>query len=204
MSDALNYLSLFGIAVLVAAIGAFPLGLVNLSVLKLASEKQINRSRQMAFGAALVEVLFSLTALVGTITFISKISGSLKFKILIAIVLLITAFTFFKKKKAKHNSTKTKFSGLLTGVFYNLISLQVFAYWIFAIAFLSGLTQIPQTLQSILVFVTAVFITKVLVLEFYVFIGSRAIKRTEKIEKNMNKIIGSVIFISAIVQIIKL
>ncbi len=51
------------IGALATTIGAVPFGLANLSVVDVAIKANIRKSMSVAFGAAIIEIVFALTAL---------------------------------------------------------------------------------------------------------------------------------------------
>lgn len=187
-----------------AIIGGLPFGLVNLTVLNVTFEKGSRVAIKMAHGAALVEVVFGLTALLAGGVLASYIEGNVIISYSAAAVLIIGGVFFILKKQRSSNSRVSGSSGFLKGILLNLVNIQVFLFWILAIAFLSSRELLQYDLLSILLFVSGIWLGKMAVLWMYMNLSNRYLSRSRIISKNINTIIGIVLFGLAFFQILKI
>lgn len=187
-----------------AIIGGLPFGLVNLTILNVTFEKGSRVAIKMAHGAALVEVVFGLTALLAGGVLASYIEGNVIISYSTAAVLIIGGVFFILKKQRSSNSRVSGSSGFLSGILLNLVSIQVFLFWILAIVFLSSRELLQYNLLSILLFVSGIWLGKMAVLWMYMNLSNRYLSRSRLISKNINTIIGIVLFGLAFVQVLKI
>ncbi len=193
---------LIGIAA--AVTGALPFGLVNLTVLNVSYERGAGNAVRIAYGAAFIEVLFGLSAILAGSLVYKHIEGNTTINYIIVAILSGAGILFFIKKQRHDLSRNMGYSGFFKGVFLNLISIQVFLFWILAIAFLSSKHLLPHTLTSVLVFITGIWIGKMAVLLSYIILGKKILSNSRIISKNINRIIGIVLFGMAFVQVLKI
>lgn len=193
-----------GIAFIATLIAAIPFGLVNLSVMSLALKKGKNNARKTAFGAGIIEILFAIIATTSlSFTNLSTLNSNTA-SYSIAVILLITSISFFFKKSNVNKNKTIEGKYFLKGIFFNFISLQVLAFWFAAIAFLISKNIEFKNMIKVTIFLITIFLTKILVLEAYIQLGNKVIKTQGIVEKNINKIIGSVLIATAFFQIIKI
>jgi threonine/homoserine/homoserine lactone efflux protein len=186
-----------------AIVGALPFGLVNLTVLNVTFEKGNGAAIKIAHGAALVEVVFGITALFAGGMLASHIEGNIIVSYITAGVLIIGGVFFVLKKQRISDQRETSFSGFLKGMLLNLVSIQVFLFWILAITFLSSRELLQYDLLSILFFVSGIWLGKMAVLWMYMNLSNRILSRSRIISKNINTIIGIVLIALAFVQFLK-
>ena len=187
-----------------AILGGLPFGLVNLTVLNVTFEKGNRAAIKIAHGAAIVEVIFGLTALLAGGLLASYIEGNVIISYSTAAVLILGGIFFILKKQRSSNTRETGSSGFLKGILLNLVSIQVFLFWILAIAFLSSRELLQYDLLSILLFVSGIWLGKMAVLWMYMNLSNRYLSRSRIISKNINTIIGIVLFGLAFFQILKI
>lgn len=188
------------------SIGALPFGLVNLSVVEETVKRNVRSSMPLAYGAAFVEIIFAVAAIFAG-TLMSDFLGENKtVKIIILVVLIVSGiFFWFKKGKMVQNKKYGDvWNGFLKGAFLNLISIQVFLFWLFAIAILSAKDLLPESSIQVSLFVTGVGIAKISVLFIYAQLGQKVAYKFMFFSQNINRIIGVVLFAAALIQIIKL
>ena len=200
----INYLFLLIMGMGAAIIGGLPFGLVNLTVLNVTFERGNRAGIKVAHGAALVEVVFGLTALFAGGLLASYIEGNLIISYATAAVLIIGGIFFILKKQGSSTTRETGSSGFLKGVLLNLVSIQVFLFWILAIAFLSSRELLQYDILSTLLFVSGIWLGKMAVLWMYMNLSNRILSRSRIITKNINTIIGIVLFGLALFQILKI
>jgi threonine/homoserine/homoserine lactone efflux protein len=142
----IDYLIILFLGMGAAIVGALPFGLVNLTVLNVTFERGNRAAIKIAHGAALVEVVFGLTALFAGGMLARHIEGN-------AIVSYTTAGVL-----------------IIGGVF----------------------------------FVSGIWLGKMAVLWMYMNLSNRILSRSRIISKNINTIIGIMLFGLAFVQVLKI
>ena len=200
----INYLFLLIMGMSAAIVGGLPFGLVNLTVLNVTFEKGSRVAIKIAHGAAIVEVLFGLTALLAGGLLASYIEGNIIISYATAVVLIIGGAFFILKKQGSNTTREAGSSGFLKGALLNLVSIQVFLFWILAIAFLSSRELLQYDILSTLLFVSGIWLGKMAVLWMYMNLSNRILSRSRIISKNINTIIGIVLFGLAFFQILKI
>ena len=199
----IDYLIILLLGMGAAIVGALPFGLVNLTVLNVTFERGNGAAIKIAHGAALVEVVFGTTALFAGGMLASHIEGNIIVSYITAGVLIIGGVFFVLKKQRISDQRETSFSGFLKGMLLNLVSIQVFLFWILAITFLSSRELLQYDLLSILFFVSGIWLGKMAVLWMYMNLSNRILSRSRIISKNINTIIGIVLIALAFVQFLK-
>ena len=200
----INYLFLLIMGMSAAIVGGLPFGLVNLTVLNVTFEKGSRVAIKIAHGAAIVEVLFGLTALLAGGLLASYIEGNIIISYATSAVLIIGGVFFILKKQGSNTTREAGSSGFLKGALLNLVSIQVFLFWILAIAFLSSRELLQYDILSTLLFVSGIWLGKMAVLWMYMNLSNRILSRSRIISKNINTIIGIVLFGLAFFQILKI
>ena len=195
----------FLIGAAACAIGAVPFGLVNLSVVDVAINTNIRKSMPVAFGAAVVEILFALTALLAGTLFGNILGGNnwIKFGVL-AVLLAAGIYFWFKKNGTKSKESNGNPNGFFKGALLNLISVQVLLFWMVAITFLSVRDLIPASLLQFILFIVGVWLAKMTVLRSYAILGSKVVEKSQIISQNINRIIGVILVLVAVIQLIKI
>jgi len=199
----INIFILLFIGIITTMIGALPFGLVNLTILNVTFEQGNRPALNIAYGASLVEVLFGLTAILAGGLLSEYIEGNLIISYFIVAVLFAGGLFFIFRKQGAGSSRDTGYSGFFKGIFLNLVSLQVFLFWILAIAFISSRHLLHYDFLSILVFVSGIWFGKMLVLLLYIKFSKKIISSSGIISKNINTIIGIVLFGVAFIQLLK-
>lgn len=193
------------IAIAATIIGAVPLGLVNLSVVDAALKNDSRSATQIAHGASVVEIIFALVALLTGTKLSPVLEGNPLVRYFVFAVLLGSGlFFWFKKNRVKSNPESRKTTGFIKGILLNLISMQVLLFWLLAATVLSARQLIPSTFSEMLFFIAGVWLTKMAVLKAYAFLAKKVVSRAQKISGNVNRIIGVVLLLVAIVQFIKI
>ena len=198
----MNPIGIILLAIALSVIGALPFGLVNLSVLDTSYRQGKTKALGIAYGAALVEVIFGLSALMAGRTIIRFTEGSTLAGFLVVFIPAVTGAVFFLKGKKTSTIRKRGGAGFLQGVFLNLISIQVLMYWLLAIAFLHA-KQWTIEPRLYLFFGIGIWAGKMLVLWAYAYLSTFILSKSEAIASNVNRIIGSILLVTAIIQIIR-
>ena len=195
----------FLLALLATSIGAVPFGLVNLSVVDTALKNNPRGASQIAHGASVVEVLFALSSLLAG-TWLSRFfQGNASVKFFVFAVLIISGLFFWFKKNG--TSTKEKYGktfGFLKGAALNIVSIQVLLFWLLVATVLSAKQLLPSTLPEVIFFVAGVWLAKMAVLKIYAILAIKVLSRAQIISANVNRIIGVVLLLAAIIQLIKI
>ena len=199
----IDYLIILLLGMGAAIVGALPFGLVNLTVLNVTFKRGNGAAIKIAHGAALFEVVFGATSLFAGGMLASHIEGNIIISYITAGVLIIGGVFFVLKKQRISDQRETSFSGFLKGMLLNLVSIQVFLFWILAITFLSSRELLQYDLLSILFFVSGIWLGKMAVLWMYMNLSNRILSRSRIISKNINTIIGIVLIALAFVQFLK-
>ena len=200
----IDHIILLIIGMATSMLGALPFGLVNMTVLKVSLEQGSRPALHIAHGAALVEVLFGLTAILFGGLAAEHIEGN-QIVSYFTVGVLLAGGAFFTFKKQKSGITHdTGFSGFLKGIFLNLISIQVFIFWILAIAFLSSRQLIQFDAVSVLILIAGIWIGKMIVLILYLNLSKKILSGSQISSKNINRVIGIVLFLMALVQVFKI
>lgn len=200
----LHLISYFFIGTAACTIGALPLGLVNLSVADVAIKVNIRKSMSVAFGAAIVEILFALTALLAgsLLSNLIEANSVVKFSVL-AVLLFSGVFFWFKKNKVEITENQSTSNGFLKGAAMNLISIQVLLFWMLAIAFLSLKNLVPSSVLQMVLFVGGVWLAKVVVLWGYAILARKVAEKSAVFSANINRIIGGLLVLAALFQFMK-
>lgn len=199
-----NTLIYLFIGALVCTIGAVPLGLVNLSVVNVAVNTNIRKSMSVAFGAAIIEILFALAALFTGTLLENVLRGNIWFKIIVSGVLFAAGILFwFKKSKGTSQKIKPNSHGFLKGALLNFISIQVLLFWIVAVTFLTVRNILPTSFVQVFLFIIGVWIAKMAVLRIYAIPAKKVITKSQMLSQNINRIMGVMLIIIAFIQFLK-
>lgn len=202
MSNPITYMAIGFIA---SIIGALPFGLVNLTVLDVANKRGNRIAMNISHGAAVVEVLFALVAILAGSLIQQFINENIIIHYLIIAILFITGSLFIiKKRKALMREDNSGTYGFFKGVALNMVSFQVFLFWLIAITFLSSRQILEFNFIAISIFILGIWIGKMAVLYFYILLSNKIISKSRILSNNIDKIIGLVLFIIAAIQVIKL
>ncbi|HDR51484.1 MAG TPA: hypothetical protein ENN90_07680 [Mariniphaga anaerophila] len=193
------------IAIAATIIGAVPFGLVNLSMVNVALKNDSHGAVQIAHGASVVEVIFALAALLTGAKLSPVLEGNPVVRYFVFAVLLGSGlFFWFKKNREKTKPDNRKSSGFFKGIILNLVSIQVLLFWLLAATVLSAKQLIPSVFSEMLFFVAGVWLAKMAVLWAYAFLAKKVVSHAQKISSHINRIIGVVLMVVAVVQLFKI
>jgi len=193
----------YTIGLLACIIGALPFGLVNLSVVDISINQSERNALSFSIGASIVEIIFALAAIILGQQFYNLLENNKLIEIGIILILIISAYYFFRKNYKENVAPNYKVPFMLKGILFNLISIQVLLYWFLAIAFIENIGSIHFNTLYLAVFVLGVGSGKMFTLLFYRLISRQVKKKASKISKKINVIIGSLLIFAAIFQIFK-
>ena len=199
----MNLLYIIPLAILVTIIGAVPLGLVNLTVLDASYRKGKVAAMYISHGAALIEVLFGLTALMAG-SLIGQFTRNHQFvHTLVLILPAIIGVVFLMKKNRSETNIIGKQQGFLRGMMLNLVSIQVFLYWLFAMTYLNTVWNPDYNILSLSLFAAGIWLGKMGVLWAYALFSRKIFTRMGFLSRNINRIIGIVLLLTVFLQLIK-
>jgi len=200
-----NLITNLFIALAATAIGAVPLGLVNLSVMDATLKNDTHGATQIAHGASVVEVFFALSTLLAGAKLSPIFEGNPVVRYFVFAVLLVSGlFFWFKKNIEKPRKEPVKSYGFMKGALLNIVSIPVLMFWLLVATVLSAKQLLPVTFTEILIFLSGVWLAKMGVLKGYAFLSSKVVQHAHKVSSNVNQIIGVVLLMVAIIQLIRL
>jgi len=199
----MNLLYIIPLAILIAIIGALPFGLVNLTVLDTSYRKGKVAAMYISHGAALIEVLFGLTALMAGSLIGQFIRNHQFVQTLVLIVPAVIGVVFLLKKNHSETKKSEKKQGFLQGMMLNLISIQVLLYWLFAMTYLNTIWNPDYNVLSLSLFAAGIWLGKMGVLWTYALFSRRIFTRMGFLSRNINRIIGMVLLLTVVLQLIK-
>jgi threonine/homoserine/homoserine lactone efflux protein len=200
----LNQLTHLGFGFFVSVIGALPFGLVNLSVLDAANRMNNRVALSISHGAAIVEVLFGLIAIYAGSIIHQFISENSIINYISIAVLGLAGIIFLAKRRNIKSPGQSKSSGFFKGALLNIISFQVLIFWLVAVAFLSSKQIMDYHFTTILVFVIGIWIGKMTVLWLYIQLSNKIVSKSKIMSNNMDRILGFILFVIALIQIVRL
>lgn len=201
ISNALIY---FFIGFLVTVLGALPLGLVNLSVLNESINKRPQQAMLLAQGASLVEVVYGTIAFLAGKILMNFISNNPLVKWLAIGLIFFTALFFLLKKGNPPRQSEVAGNGFIKGIVLNLVSIQVFIYWLVAMTVALSLYLSKFGNEFAWFILAGIWPGKMAVLWMYKKIGEQINRREHQLSRYMNQIIGGILLIVAFIQIIKI
>ncbi|GEM_PF-772960 len=182
-------------------IGALPFGLVNLSVLQSAVNKGTRSTLSVSTGASVVEIGYGIVGIFAGKFIWEYTHNNLWFHIISSSILLVTGVAFFVRKSRFDFNRKPTFGGFSYGVLLNLLSLQVLAFWIIAGSILSSADFLPYTPATIAIFLAGIGVGKMGTLWAYAYFGEEIIGRSDRISRNINRLVGVILMaVAAIVM----
>jgi hypothetical protein len=119
-----------------------------------------------------------------------------------AVLVVSGLFFWFITNQQTTRKETGKSLGFLKGALLNIVSIQVLLFWLIVATVLSAKQLLPVTFSEILFFLTGVWLTKITVLKCYAFVAQMVAARAQKISVKINRIIGVVLLVVAIVQFI--
>jgi len=116
----------------------------------------------------------------------------------------VSGLIFLVKNQKSHSSGESGYLGFFKGALLNLISIQVFLFWMIALTYLSSKQLVQYDILSVLIFLFGIWIGKMTVLFLYMLLSKKIISHSQILSKNINRIIGFILFGVAILQTINM
>ena len=167
-----------GITLAITVLGALPFGLVNLSVLEISYQKGKAQGMKVAHGAAWVEVLYGLIALLSGSIIAKTIQDKPVFQYMSVWIPVIIGLVFLVKANKEKTEPGQHSNGFLKGMALNLLSVQVLLYWIAAMAWLNPGIYSSPNVMAWLSFALAVWCGKMGVLWLYAHYSSLILSKS--------------------------
>jgi threonine/homoserine/homoserine lactone efflux protein len=199
----MSYIVAFVTGIIVTAIGAFPFGLVNLSVLNISYRMGVREGMRIAHGAAVIEVLFGFTAVMAGVLLHRLYEENNYISYILVAILMVVGIFFLLKRNGAKETADNNLPPFVKGMFLNLISVQVLLYWIIAIAFLHDHYLFSNSASFIFMFLAGIWAGKMGVLWIFARSGRVILAKSNILSKNINRIIGSILIIAGIIQMLK-
>lgn len=195
--------------IVLAFVGAIPLGTVNLSVVYTTINQNKGNAMKIAYTAGIAEIILALLALHFGMLLVDFISGNLWIQATISAILFIVAFVLLRRKPAAidYEKSTARHKGYWSGFVLGLLNPPVLIYWVFVIGMLKG-TQISlQSLDSlslITIFLSGVYIGKLATLYLYSEMSTFLKNRITNAVFYINKAIGFILLVIVAIQLYKL
>jgi threonine/homoserine/homoserine lactone efflux protein len=199
----MNPFTVITTAIIITIIGALPFGLVNLTVLDISFHRNRIAALKVAHGAAWIEVLFGLTALIAGSLIAQYTRDHRVVQTLVLIIPALVGLAFLLKKNRSEAKTSKKDPGFLKGMMLNLISIQVLLYWLFAMTYFNTRWEPEFNILFIALFALGIWIGKMGVLWVYALLSQKIFSRFGFLAKNINRVIGVVLLITVFIQFFK-
>ena len=212
----MNFILYFFTGLLVAIIGALPLGTVNVAVINTTIKENIASALKIVFPAAVGELFLIFFAICYFKTIQSFISENSWLEYLIVLILLVLGciLIFGKKNCIKDEQGECivtnksfQFPKEAIGFLLGLFNPTVLIYWLLAISFLST-KMIPLHLDTaislLFLFFSGAFIGKSVTLYAYGKCSNLLKMKIKGITTIINKVIGSLLLIAGMIQLLKL
>lgn len=212
----MNLILYTGVGFLTAFIGALPLGTVNVSVINTTIKEDIVSALKIVYPAAIAELALIFLAMMYHKIIQTFINENLWVEYSIVAILIVIGFVFlFGKKDCIKDDTgecivvKKRFqlSKPILGFTLGLFNPAVLIYWLLVISFLDKKMipiQLNMSIFLVLLFFTGAFIGKSLTLYGYGKFSNVLKMKMKGITAVINKVIGSVLCLIAIIQFTKL
>ena len=203
----LNLLLAFGVGWLASFLGTLPFGPINLSVVDTTINKSFQAAIWMSVAAALVEIGQSFVALHCNFFINSYLETSPVVKVAALILFLVLGIVFFLKKSKpqdEESAETKKGNSFIKGFFIALVNPQAIPFWIFVLAYLDSAQMIHLDtslgIQIIIGFLLGVSVGKFSALLLFGILSRFIRNKTASLSLWMNKIIGSILILIAIIQ----
>lgn len=196
----------FFIGTVATAIGALPPGASNLAVVKTTAEENIKASLNISYGAALGEIIIALLALCFGMMAQTIYENNIWIQITFSVIMASLGIYFISKRQFAEENGRFKTTKFVRGFFFGVINPPVLIYWIALFSMLSGYFSIHDgsPWPVLILFFSGVFIGKTATLYGYARLSKYIIAKNGHFKSMLNRIIGVVLIVLAVVQGVKL
>lgn len=191
-------------------LGTLPFGPINLSVVDTTIKKNLQAGLWFALAAAIVEIGQSFVAIHCSMFITDFLKSSPWLSIGIALLFIVLGILFFFKKSIQNNdpAKKKKGNSFIRGILISIVNIQAIPFWIFVLTYLDTVQMIHldtgQQLNFILLFLVGVALGKFLALLLFGVLSEAISKRTNFLNKWMNKILGGIFIFIGLLQFVQL
>ena len=196
------------IGVITAILGALPLGATNIAVINTTLKQNTKQAFKISLAAGVAEVILSYYALHCNMTVKNFFDTNQWVQLVIAFLLLtIGGLLFFKSTKNKIRFGRIKTSKYLTGFFLGLLNPPVLVYWLVIYGVVNSYSlniSIESSLLVLFLFFSGVYLGKLMTLYLYSKFSLIIKRKFENINKVINKVTGSLLFIIGLVNVLKI
>ena len=213
----MNLISYFFLGLLVAIIGALPLGTTNVAVINTTIKENIQSALKIIYTAALAEIILVLIAIRFNLQIENFVAMNLHLQYTIALLLLAVGIVLILRKKECMKDEKEecilikkrKFQvdKQMLGFILGLVNPTVLIYWILVISFLSEkrlYLSLNKEYLLLIFFLSGAFIGKALTLYGYGKFSNVLKARLKNKTTRINTIIGTLLICISIFQFSKI
>lgn len=213
----MNLISYFFLGLLVAIIGALPLGTTNVAVINTTIKENIQSALKIIYTAALAEIILVLIAIRFNLQIENFVAMNLHLQYTIALLLLAVGIVLILRKKECMKDEKEEcilikkrkfqIDKQMLGFILGLVNPTVLIYWILVISFLSKkrlYLSLNKEYLLLILFLLGAFIGKALTLYGYGKFSNVLNARLKNKTTRINTIIGTLLICISIFQFSKI
>ena len=213
----MNLISYFFLGLLVAIIGALPLGTTNVAVINTTIKENIQSALKIIYTAALAEIILVLIAIRFNLQIENFVAMNLHLQYTIALLLLAVGIVLILRKKECMKDEKEEcilikkrkfqIDKQMLGFILGLVNPTVLIYWILVISFLSKkrlYLSLNKEYLLLILFLLGAFIGKALTLYGYGKFSNVLKARLKNKTTRINTIIGTLLICISIFQFSKI
>jgi len=201
---------IFGI--LVAVIGALPIGAVNLAVINTSIKQNRRKASHIALAAGIGEVLLAIFALQYSMQLSVFFKENIWIQIMFAGAFFVMGLYFLhlSHRSATVSNALPKTSRIrsrfITGFSLAILNPPVIIYWILAISVINNYVfelTLHNSISSLVLFFLGTYIGKTSILYLYGRLGNKITRKQEGSRTKLNKMIGIALIIIAFFQAVR-
>lgn len=205
----MNITFIFFIGLFFAMIGVIPPGLLNMTAAKISLKEGHVRGIMFSLGVCSIVLVQTYLASVFAryLSMHPEVIGVLRAVALVIFILITIYFLFVAKSAPKQQiepKIKSKHSRFFQGVFLSAINVFPIPYQAYMTIMLASYGWMTFEKSSILSYVLGAAIGTFVTLYMYIFFFDKIKGKTFTSQKNMNRIIGGITGVIAIVTIVKI
>ena len=213
----MNLVSYFFLGLLVAIIGALPLGTTNVAVINTTIKENIQSALKIIYTAALAEIILVLISIRFNLQIENFVAMNLHLQYTIALLLLAVGIVLILRKKECMKDEKEEcilikkrkfqIDKQMLGFILGLVNPTVLIYWILVISFLSKkrlYLSLNKEYLLLILFLLGAFIGKALTLYGYGKFSNVLKARLKNKTTRINTIIGTLLICISIFQFSKI
>lgn len=208
MFTSLLYLLL---GILSSYLGTIPMGPINMTVVYTAVNQHLRAAIRVSLGAAMVEVLQVFVAIYFGQAIVMHLEDNVYVRWASILVFLLVGAFFLTRKERKPEPAEVPshrpMPKVLKGMLVGLLNPQALPFWFFVVTLLQANELLAKDLLSdrtgLLAFLAGVSLGKFSCLATYAFLSDLVARRTKRVSLWVNRIIGTVFLVLALIQLLK-